>query len=41
MPPGAAVRIWYEALFDGYSDRFDTALVEDLGYCVPERLGPR
>jgi predicted TPR repeat methyltransferase len=29
---------YVEALFDGYSDRFDTALVEDLGYCVPERL---
>lgn len=30
---------YVEALFDGYSDRFDTALVENLGYCVPERLG--
>jgi len=29
---------YVEALFNGYSDRFDTALVEDLGYCVPERL---
>lgn len=29
---------YVEALFDGYSDRFDTALLEDLGYCVPERL---
>ena len=29
---------YVEALFDGYSDRFDTALVENLGYCVPERL---
>ena len=29
---------YVEALFDSYSDRFDAALVEDLGYCVPERL---
>lgn len=29
---------YVEALFDGYSDRFDTALMENLGYCVPERL---
>ncbi|MGJ8572322.1 MAG: methyltransferase domain-containing protein [Hoeflea sp.] len=29
---------YIEVLFDGYSDRFDTALVENLGYCVPERL---
>ena len=34
IPPAEYV----EALFDGYSDRFDTALVENLGYCVPERL---
>lgn len=34
IPPSEYV----EALFDGYSDRFDTALVENLGYCVPERL---
>ncbi|WP_081963694.1 methyltransferase [Hoeflea sp. BAL378] len=34
VPPSEYV----EALFDGYSDRFDTALVEDLGYCVPQRL---
>ena len=34
VPPSEYVA----ALFDGYSDRFDTALVEDLGYCVPERL---
>ncbi|AKI02307.1 putative methyltransferase (contains TPR repeat) [Hoeflea sp. IMCC20628] len=34
IPPAEYV----EALFDGYSDRFDTALLEDLGYCVPERL---
>ena len=37
MPP-APPSEYVEALFDGYSDRFDTALVEDLGYCVPERL---
>lgn len=29
---------YVEALFDDYSDRFDTALIEDLGYRVPERL---
>lgn len=29
---------YVEALFDGYSDRFDTALMENLGYCVPQRL---
>ncbi|SOE18111.1 predicted TPR repeat methyltransferase [Hoeflea halophila] len=29
---------YVEALFDGYSDRFDTALMENLGYRVPERL---
>lgn len=34
IPPSEYV----EALFDGYSDRFDTALLEDLGYRVPERL---
>lgn len=33
-PPAAYV----EALFDDYSDRFDTALIEDLGYSVPDRL---
>lgn len=37
MPPTPPSE-YVEALFDGYSDRFDTALVEDLGYCVPERL---
>ena len=36
--PPAPPAEYVEALFDGYSDRFDTALVEDLGYCVPERL---
>ncbi|MDP3523488.1 MAG: SAM-dependent methyltransferase, partial [Hoeflea sp.] len=36
--PPAPPSEYVEALFDGYSDRFDTALVEDLGYCVPERL---
>ncbi|MBC7281664.1 methyltransferase [Hoeflea sp.] len=36
--PAAPPSEYVEALFDGYSDRFDTALVEDLGYCVPERL---
>jgi len=34
LPPSEYV----EALFDGYSDRFDAALIEELGYCVPERL---
>ncbi|MEP3435803.1 MAG: methyltransferase [Hoeflea sp.] len=34
VPPAEYV----EALFDGYSDRFDTALVNNLGYCVPQRL---
>ncbi len=34
IPPAEYV----EALFDGYSDRFDAALLENLGYCVPERL---
>mgnify|MGYP005988002721 CR=1 FL=1 len=37
MPPTPPCE-YVEALFDGYSDRFDTALVENLGYCVPERL---
>ncbi|MCZ4291423.1 methyltransferase [Hoeflea alexandrii] len=37
MPPTPPTE-YVEALFDGYSDRFDTALVEDLGYRVPERL---
>lgn len=37
MPPTPPTE-YVEALFDGYSDRFDTALVEELGYCVPERL---
>lgn len=37
MPPTPPSE-YVEALFDGYSDRFDTALVENLGYCVPERL---
>lgn len=36
--PAAPPSEYVEALFDGYSDRFDTALLEDLGYCVPERL---
>jgi predicted TPR repeat methyltransferase len=36
--PSAPPKEYVEALFDGYSDRFDTALLEDLGYCVPERL---
>jgi predicted TPR repeat methyltransferase len=36
--PPAPPSEYVEALFDGYSDRFDTALVENLGYCVPERL---
>lgn len=34
IPPSEYV----EALFDDYSARFDTALVNNLGYCVPERL---
>ncbi|BBE72702.1 class I SAM-dependent DNA methyltransferase [Oharaeibacter diazotrophicus] len=34
-PPAAYVR----GLFDGYADRFDRALVEDLGYRTPWRLG--
>lgn len=34
LPPSEYV----EALFDGYSDRFDTALVEDLEYRVPQLL---
>ena len=29
---------YVEALFDGYSDRFDSALLEGLDYRVPERL---
>jgi predicted TPR repeat methyltransferase len=29
---------YVEALFDGYAERFDKALVENLGYRVPERL---
>ena len=33
-PPSAFV----ERLFDDYADRFDRALVERLGYSVPERL---
>jgi len=36
--PPAPPSEYVEALFDGYSDRFDAALVEELGYCVPERL---
>lgn len=36
--PPAPPSEYVEALFDGYSDRFDAALLEDLGYCVPERL---
>jgi predicted TPR repeat methyltransferase len=36
--PSTPPKEYVEALFDGYSDRFDTALLEDLGYCVPERL---
>lgn len=36
--PPAPPSEYVEALFDGYSDRFDTALMENLGYCVPERL---
>ncbi|WP_417432489.1 methyltransferase domain-containing protein [Hoeflea sp.] len=36
--PPAPPSEYVEALFDGYSNRFDTALLEDLGYCVPERL---
>jgi predicted TPR repeat methyltransferase len=35
--PSAPPKEYVEALFDGYSDRFDTALLEDLGYRVPER----
>ncbi|WP_322988086.1 methyltransferase domain-containing protein [Hoeflea sp.] len=34
LPPSEYV----EALFDGYSDRFDTVLVENLDYRVPELL---
>ncbi|MFM2277856.1 MAG: hypothetical protein RLZZ444_87 [Pseudomonadota bacterium] len=34
LPPSAYV----EGLFDDYADRFDTALVEKLGYTVPEKL---
>jgi len=34
IPPSEYV----EALFDSYSGRFDTALVTDLGYRVPQRL---
>nr|CAD6616114.1 SAM-dependent methyltransferase [Rhizobium sp. Khangiran2] len=29
---------YVESLFDGYADRFETALVEKLGYSVPARL---
>lgn len=29
---------YVEALFDGYAERFDKALIENLGYRVPERL---
>jgi predicted TPR repeat methyltransferase len=35
QPPSRYV----ESLFDGYADRFDTALVEKLDYSVPEKLG--
>lgn len=37
VPPSPPVE-YVTALFDGYSDRFDTALVENLAYSVPERL---
>ena len=29
---------YVESLFDGYADRFETALGEKLGYSVPARL---
>nr|WP_250811943.1 methyltransferase [Neorhizobium tomejilense] len=29
---------YVEGLFDDYADRFETALVEKLGYCVPAKL---
>ncbi len=31
-------RAFVETLFDQYADKFDRALVETLGYCVPELL---
>ncbi|MCV3765881.1 class I SAM-dependent DNA methyltransferase [Rhizobium sp. TRM95796] len=34
LPPSAYV----EGLFDDYADRFETALVEKLGYSVPKKL---
>ena len=34
----AAPLAYAEALFDDYADKFDTALVERLGYCVPGLL---
>ncbi|MDF1608789.1 methyltransferase domain-containing protein [Hoeflea sp. YIM 152468] len=37
-PPAIPPSEYVEALFDEYSGRFDTALVNRLGYCVPERL---
>lgn len=36
--PAAPPAEYVTALFDGYSNRFDTALVENLGYNVPEQL---
>jgi predicted TPR repeat methyltransferase len=37
-PPATPPAEYVEALFDGYAERFDKALVENLGYRVPERL---
>lgn len=36
--PAAPPAEYVEALFDGYAERFDKALLENLGYRVPERL---
>lgn len=37
QPPSRYV----EGLFDDYADRFETSLVEKLGYSVPQKLGKR
>ncbi|MCD7108554.1 tetratricopeptide repeat protein [Rhizobium sp. DKSPLA3] len=36
--PAQAPSVYVARLFDDYADRFDTALVERLGYTVPARL---
>ncbi len=37
--PGGTDQGYVEALFDEYAARFDTELVRDLGYAVPQLLG--